>query len=63
MPVEQAVYNAAKVSAARAGMLFRKWVERAIADACDKPEPVHKAGETMRLREPARETTYEPISE
>ena len=35
VPVQDAVYEAAKVSAARAGMLFKAWVERAIAAATD----------------------------
>ena len=54
MPVEDAVYDAAKVSAAKAGMLFRKWVERAIADACEsRPTPdLRNVGDSVRLREP-----------
>ena len=54
VPVDQAVYDAAKVSAAKAGMLFRKWVERAIADACDsRPAPdLRNVGDSIRLREP-----------
>lgn len=60
MPVDQAVYDAAKVSAAKAGMLFRKWVERAIADACDAPvAPLQKAGDVVRLREPS----YSPVED
>ena len=61
VPVEDAVYDAAKVSAARAGMLFRKWVERAIADAADGGIQLQtnnrKPGDTLKLREPH----YEPI--
>ena len=52
VPVDQAVYDAAKVSAAKAGMLFRKWVERAIADACDSGPTPQKPGDSVRLREP-----------
>ncbi len=67
MPVDQAVYDAAKVSAAKAGMLFRKWVERAIADAADLSATASaaamqfdedrragrlKSGDSVRLREP-----------
>jgi hypothetical protein len=57
VPVDQAVYDAAKVSAAKAGMLFRKWVERAIADACEQTNSgyalrqVQKV-DSVRLREP-----------
>lgn len=60
VPVEDAVYDAAKVAAAKAGMLFRKWVERAIADATDAPIgtlDTRKPAETIKLREPH----YEPI--
>ncbi len=52
MPVDQAVYDAAKVSAAKAGMLFRKWVERAIADAADAVPTPQRSGDSVRLREP-----------
>jgi predicted HicB family RNase H-like nuclease len=49
--VEEEVYAAAKVAAAKCGMLFRKWVERAIADAAG----VRAAG--TKLKGP----TYEPV--
>ena len=52
VPVDKAVYDAAKVSAAKAGMLFRKWVERAIADASDSGPTPQKPGDSVRLREP-----------
>lgn len=56
--VSDEIYDAAKVAAAKSGMFFGKWVERAIADAADAP-----AGQSIKLREPAKETTYAPIED
>ncbi len=55
MPVEDAVYEAAKVAAAKRGMLFRKWVQEAISLACDIP--------TTDTARPGRETQYVPFEE
>jgi hypothetical protein len=33
--VADEVYEASKVAAAQCGMKFKRWVERALADACD----------------------------
>ena len=41
--VEDSVYDAAKVAAAKAGMKFKKWVERALADAAAIEGPRHSA--------------------
>ncbi len=68
VPVEDAVYEAAKVASARAGMLFRKWVERAVSDACEGSD-FRRPGETDRYRaQPADPATapwvrYEPVDE
>lgn len=51
--IEDATYEAAKASAGRAGMLLRKWVERAILDAADLPDnPAVPGAKPVRLREP-----------
>ena len=56
VPVSEDVYQAAKVEAAKRGMFFRRWVEWAIAVACDlvpaKPD---------EKQEVKTEHTYEPI--
>jgi hypothetical protein len=64
VPVEDAAYEAAKVAAARKGMLFRKWVERAILDACE-PQDFRRPGETDRYVQPRNieRRVYEPIDE
>ena len=56
VPVSEDLYQAAKVEAARRGMFFRRWVEWAIASACDLAPA--KPGEK---REVKPEHTYEPI--
>lgn len=64
VPVDQAVYDAAKVSAAKAGMLFRKWVERAIADACDPPrESAAEALDSLHQKIKLREPRYSPVED
>ena len=50
--IDDAVYDAAKASAAEAGMLLRKWVERAIKNSADPP----RAADKIKLKELA----YEP---
>ncbi len=46
--VEDAVYAAAKMEANKCGMLFRKWIERAVWEACGHqkaiPGPVEHSG-------------------
>ncbi len=48
VPVEDSVYVAAKIETNRCGMLFRKWIERAVWEACGHqkaiPGPVERAG-------------------
>ncbi len=56
IPVEDSVYHAAKVASARAGMLFRKWVERAILDACEGSD-FRRPGETDRYQPSALRQT------
>ncbi len=56
VPVEDAVYEAAKAEAARKGMLFRFWVERVIREACEPADD----RPTVRA---VRDITYEPIDE
>ncbi len=69
VPVPAPVYEAAKAASARAGMLFRKWVERAVADACDfspvaNPPDREKLREAMNIfSEQTRGTRYEPVDE
>ncbi len=69
VPVEDAVYEAAKVASARAGMLFRKWVERAVADACEGSDfrpglDREKLREAMTIySDQTRGTRYEPVDE
>ena len=58
VPVSDEIYDAAKVAAAKSGMFFGKWVERAIADAAEPPQ----AGQPVKLREP-KETTYAPLED
>lgn len=41
--VEDSVYEAAKIAAARAGMKFKKWVERALSEAAAIDGPRHSA--------------------
>jgi len=48
VPIDDAVYERAKDAARKAGMLFRFWVERAIAEKAERERPA------IKLREPAR---------
>lgn len=57
MPVPEEVYRAAKIEAAKKGMLFRRWVEFVIADACG----LRRSAQAVNLRESGKERTYEPI--
>ncbi len=52
VPIEDAVYEAAKIAAAKKGMLFKRWVEKAISDACDAPN---------KPEAEVKETHYEPF--
>ena len=56
VPVSDEVYAAAKIEAAKRGMLFKRWVEWALARACDIVPA--KSGEKQEAK---TEHTYEPI--
>jgi hypothetical protein len=58
VPVEDAVYEAAKIASARRGMLFRKFIERAVLDALeprDMPDRKRGPGVATELVERDRE--------
>jgi hypothetical protein len=61
--VEDATYAAAKVASARRGMLFRKFIERAVLDALEPRDmPDRKRGPGVAT-EPVRERREVPFEE